>query len=75
VTKCPGCEKHVALRLVTVPDGTQMLACESCIEVLGRTGTSTCICSGCLEEIPAWWLSGMCRDCALEDCEHEEGGT
>ena len=31
-----------------------------------------CICPGCIERVPDWWMTPMCPDCANEDCEHEE---
>ena len=32
-----------------------------------------CVCPGCPADVPQCWASGLCRPCAAEDCEHEEG--
>lgn len=29
-----------------------------------------CICPGCARKVPHAWASGMCEECATENCEH-----
>ena len=32
-----------------------------------------CACAGCHVDVPGCWETPMCRPCATEECEHEEG--
>jgi hypothetical protein len=43
-----------------------------CIRALKRPDAKeTCACTGCAEMVERWSRSGICYDCANEDCQHE----
>lgn len=58
---------------VTTPDGERLEGyCPECKDHIENShGEHPCICPGCDEVIPAWWLGGLCYPCADADCEHE----
>jgi hypothetical protein len=43
-------------------------------ELINPAATQPCGCEGCPTEVPRFWRSAICRDCANEDCEHEDAG-
>ena len=36
-----------------------------------RGDTAVCLCEPCGNQVPLAWASGMCVECATENCEHE----
>lgn len=42
-----------------------------CIRALKSPSLNNCECGGCLEQVPGEYRSGMCYDCANEDCQHD----
>jgi len=44
-----------------------------CIRALkDPTAMEACGCGGCPEQVECWSRSGLCWDCANEDCDHDE---
>jgi len=44
-----------------------------CIRALkDPDGKEFCVCTGCTEAVERWSRSGLCFDCANEDCDHDD---